>query len=178
MINRYFLPLLKSGRRRSLLRGLAIFPALYCLPKRLVSASDPTTEAALLHAFHDTAQILTGKTFSLSLAKRAYVALARVDNGFPHRAQALSRFLYANGVTNADAFKVHRALSESLRQDALAIVSSLYLGYAGVAKWGVAKDGTQFVTYTEALMHRFSTRYTPIPSYSRWNTGYWTRMPD
>ncbi len=83
----------------------------------------------------------------------------------------------ANSVTSAAAFKVHRGLSESLRQDALAIVSSLYLGYAGVAKWGVANDDSQFITYTEALMYRLSTGYTPIPSYSPWDTGYWTRTP-
>ncbi|WP_310631244.1 sugar dehydrogenase complex small subunit [Paraburkholderia sp.] len=158
-----------------MLSALAMFPALAIAPAH----AEPGAPVAAISQqdFHQLAQFLTGKTLDGALAVRALDALLKVDAQFGAKAAAISRYIATHSLADVDAFSQYAALPATIKADALAIISSFYLGYAGTAKSGAAHDNTQFVTYTQALMYRLTERYTPIPSYSRWGTGYWTTVP-
>jgi fructose 5-dehydrogenase small subunit len=179
---------LPNGARRAFiaqsgvtLGALAVFPSLAVSQAQVSPAAQAASSAASAAisdpAFHQLAEFLTGKTLDGALTVRTLQALKKVDPPFDAKAGAVSRYIAANTFTNIDAFTQHADLPAQIKADALAIVSALYLGYAGTARTGVAHDNTQFVSYTQALMYRLTNRYTPIPSYSRWGTGYWTTVP-
>ncbi|WP_321880952.1 sugar dehydrogenase complex small subunit [Paraburkholderia bannensis] len=173
---------LPDGARRAflshgglMLGALAVFPALAV--SQAQAGQDSPGAAISQQDFHQLAQFLTGKTLDGALAVRALAALMKVDAQFGAKAASISSYIAKNTLADVDAFSRHAVLPENIKADALAIIASFYLGYAGTAKSGAAHDNTQFVTYTQALMYRLTERYTPIPSYSRWGTGYWTTVP-
>jgi fructose 5-dehydrogenase small subunit len=127
--------------------------------------------------FNALCQLLTNKSLDMPLTTRALSALTAVDKAFTEKTMMLSSFIKKGNHTSIEALKAAPDFQGEIRQTALTIISSLYLGYAGTPRPDHAEDNTQFVTYTGALMYRLTYKYTPIPSYSRWSTGYWTSVP-
>jgi fructose 5-dehydrogenase small subunit len=160
--------------RRSFLLATALGVAATTFSAPWMSAG---AFAAASPQFHGLSEFLTGKSLDTTLTERAFSALSKVDSGFDAKAQALNAFIEQQSLANVDALSVAPGFTPELKATAMAIISSYYLGYAGTARPGKAHDDTQFVTYTQALMYRLTYDYTPIPSYSRWGTGYWTDLP-
>jgi len=123
--------------------------------------------------FHDISQFLTGKEIVPQLAERAWWALTNHDSSFGEKYQILRDFIAASNARTIDQLKTHKAFDTALRQTALAIISAYYLGYVGTPRSLRAHDDTIFITYTQALMYRLTYEQTPIPTYSRWESGYW-----
>ncbi|TMV86492.1 hypothetical protein FGG78_19795 [Thioclava sp. BHET1] len=124
-----------------------------------------------------TAQLLTGKAVDSDLASRAVSALTKVSADFPKDLAALQSFIGAHQISDIEALKATPAFQGKLRQTALDMIGALYLGYAGTPKALSATDDVEFVTYSQALTFQLTHPYTPIPSYSRWSTGYWAEKP-
>lgn len=127
--------------------------------------------------FHALSQFLTAKSLDATLTDRALSALTKVDAVFATQASQLADFIRQGGFNDIEALKTAASFNETYRSTALKIIASLYMGFAGTPRPGHAEDDTQFVTYTQALMYRLTYDYVPIPSYSRWSTGYWTSVP-
>ncbi len=164
-------------RRSFLIYSAAGLVSISLIPASESFAALPVSNVEEENEFNRLCRFLTGKDLSLSLTKRSFSALSHVDTDFEQRARELSAFIRRGHYASIEALKVDSKFDDHLRQTALSIISSLYLGYAGTARPDHSEDNTQFVTYTEALMYRLTYDYTPIPSYSRWSTGYWTSVP-
>ncbi|MGK3124257.1 sugar dehydrogenase complex small subunit [Candidatus Pantoea formicae] len=165
------------SRRHFLMYSGAGMMSLTLLPNLSTFASTPTIASNDGADFHQLCEFLTAKTLEPSLTQRAYSALSHVDDTFAQKAQQLAGLIHKGRYANIEALKVAPELTGEVKQTAMNIIASLYLGYAGTARPGHAEDDTQFVTYTQALMYRQTYAYAPIPSYSRWSTGYWTSVP-
>ena len=126
--------------------------------------------------FRSLSEFLTAKPISQSLADRAQIALATVNPGFAQKVSGLISFLKSVNAASIDAIKDDPRFAGQLKTDALTIVSAYYLGFAGTPDSAKAEDNTVFITYTAALMYRLTYEHTPIPSYSRWGTGYWSTL--
>lgn len=127
---------------------------------------------------HHIAQLVTGKTIAPSLAQRLADALTTIDADFPNKLARLSAFIANKQVTDIEALKVTAGFEGELKTTAQAIISGLYLGYVGEPVMLSSQDNVQFVTYTGALTWQLTTGYTPVPSYSRWGSGYWQYLPE
>lgn len=137
-------------------------------------ALNAAAERAILPAdFQTVSHFLTGKEISPMLAQRAWAALAGHEADFAGRYGALRDFIRRAGAANIDVLKNNKAFQGALRQTALTIISAYYLGYVGTPRPLRAHDDTVFITYTQALMYQLTYERTPIPTYSRWDTGYW-----
>lgn len=164
-------------RRKFLVYSAAGLVSMSLLPAAASLAATAGSQDIEERTFNRLCQFLTGKELQLSLTQRAFSALNQVDKEFGRKATALAMFIKNGQFASIETLKVAAELKDELRATALNIIASLYLGYAGTARPDHAEDDTQFVTYTEALMYRLTYDYTPIPSYSRWSTGYWTSVP-
>jgi Membrane bound FAD containing D-sorbitol dehydrogenase. len=151
--------------------SLTLLPNLSAFANTPVISSDDGTD------FHQLCEFLTAKTLEPALTQRALSALNQVNGAFSQQAQQLAALIHNGRYASIEALKVAPDFIGKAKQTAMNIIASLYLGYAGTAQPGKAEDDTQFVTYTQALMYRQTYAYTPIPSYSRWSTGYWTSVP-
>lgn len=127
-------------------------------------------------AFQKLSEFLTGKQISAELAARASEALVKVDPSMSQRLETLSTFVDAKAATTIDALKNDPEFSGDLRDTAMTIISAYYVGFAGTPRPGHAQDDTVFITYTQALMYQVTYEHTPIPSYARWGTGYWSSL--
>lgn len=165
------------SRRHFLVYSGAGLMSLTLLPNVSVFAESTAMGETGGTRFHQLCEFLTGKELQMSLTERAFSALSKVDSQFGPLAENLASLIHQGRYASIEALKVAPEFSEETRRTAMNIIASLYLGYAGTARPGHAEDDTQFVTYTQALMYRQTYKYTPIPSYSRWSTGYWTTIP-
>ncbi|WP_185929235.1 sugar dehydrogenase complex small subunit [Klebsiella sp. 2680] len=137
-----------------------------------------TGEATGGSDIHHIAQLVTGKTIAPSLAQRVAEALTTIDADFPQKLARLSAFIANKQVTDIETLKVTAGFEGELKATAQAIISGLYLGYVGEPVMLSSEDNVQFVTYTGALTYQLTTGYTPVPSYSRWGSGYWQYLPE
>ncbi|MBF9000855.1 sugar dehydrogenase complex small subunit [Vibrio nitrifigilis] len=124
------------------------------------------------------AALLTAKPIDPALAARASEALAKVDPQFPAHFSDLATFLKDHHITSLEELKVQPAFTGQIKTTAQSIISAFYLGYVGTPVAHSSEDNVEFVTYTQALTYQLTKPYTPIPSYSRWQTGYWEHVPN
>lgn len=123
-------------------------------------------------------RLVTGKNIDDALASRAIRLLIEQDNTFHTSLTALSAFITDNKVTSIDTLKTLPGFSGDIRTAAQKIISAIYLGYIGTPKAHAAHDNVKFVSYTQAQVYSLTKEYTPIPSYSRWQSGYWEFLPE
>lgn len=165
-----------SRRSFLLYSGVSLMAlSLFRSPDALASLTQPDLKAE--EQFRRLCEFLTAKELDLSLTSQAFSALTKVDAKFNDKAASLADFIRNNKVVDIEALKAFPSFTAGIRETALNIIGSLYMGYAGTPRPGQAEDDTQFVTYTQALMYRLTYEFTPIPSYSRWSTGYWSTLP-
>lgn len=163
------------SRRRFLLYSGAGLLSLALLKGRNAWAAPLSLNGSEEEKFHQLCQFLTVKELNASLTVRALAAFSKVDAGFGAQAASLGAFVQREGFSDIEALKNAPQFTGELKKTALTIISGLYLGYAGTPQ-ASAEDNTQFITYTQALMYRQTYDHTPIPSYSRWSTGYWEHL--
>ncbi|MHB8284706.1 MAG: sugar dehydrogenase complex small subunit [Caulobacteraceae bacterium] len=126
---------------------------------------------------HPLAQLLTGKPLDPWVVARATSVITSQNPNFPADATALAGFIKTNNIADIEALKVDPRFAGKMHDTAKLLISALYLGYVGTPGDASAHDGVQFVTFTDALTFRLTHDFTPIPSYSRWGTNYWTTVP-
>jgi len=124
------------------------------------------------------ASFLTGKSVDAALAQRAGSAIGKIDQTYPQALAKLQAFIAANNIADVESLQDAPGFDDELRGTARTLISALYLGYAGTPKGQSATDDVQFVTYTQALTYQLTYPFTPIPSYSRWSSGYWAHLPE
>lgn len=124
------------------------------------------------------ASLLAGKDVDPILVARAESALKISDEGFSEGFAVLAHFISANGITDSRSLDAAPGFDGELRETAKTLLKALYLGYTGEPQAHVANDGVQFVTFTQALGFQVTSPFVPIPSYSRWRSGYWAALPD
>lgn len=123
-------------------------------------------------------EFLAAKPVDAVLASRSGSALTKIDGTFPKRAAALADFIAGNRITDVEALKIAPDFTGELKTTAQELLSALYAGFAGDPKPLSAVDNVEFITFTGALTYQLTHKYTPIPSYSRWQTNYWEHLPD
>jgi len=167
------------SRRNFLVFGGAAAAAAHFAPVITARAAVETAgglAASVGGDFYRISQFLTGKEMAPLLAERAWWALTNHDSAFAGKYEALRAFIAASRARTINELKTDKAFSPALRQTALAIISAYYLGYVGTPQSLHAHDDTIFITYTQALMYRLTYDKTPIPTYSRWESGYWDSL--
>ena len=122
--------------------------------------------------------LLAAKPVDSTLAFRAGAALKATDPSFPDAFAALADFIENNGISDADALAKDSGFTPALQATAQKLLKAVYLGYAGEPKAHVAEDGVRFVTFSEGLAYQLTEPHVPIPSYSRWGSGYWAELAD
>lgn len=123
------------------------------------------------------ANFLTNKTIKPILAIRTLEALTKINPNFPKEAIALSNLINTHKINDVEELKNHPLFDNHLKDTALKIISAFYLGYVGTPQPSSANDNVEFITYTEIETYKLTYLYTPIPSYSRWKTNYWSELP-
>lgn len=164
-----------TSRRSFILHSVALIGTFSVMPISSVFAEESPAKA--LNGMQQLAQFLTAKPIDAALAQRAGSALTITDANFPANLLKLADFIAKNGLASVDNLKTTPGFEGDLKTTAQQIISALYLGYAGDPVQLSAKDNVQFVSYTQALTYQLTKAYTPIPSYSRWGTGYWDKLP-
>ncbi len=157
--------------RRMFLLGSAAVLASAAVVSHPLSAIAQTSDAMSM------AELVTGKSIDPALASRAIEAITVNQPDFPQALEKLRAFAEENGITDVETLKTADGFDGDLKDTAKTLLSALYLGYTGTPKAHSSTDNVQFVTYTQALTYRLTEPYTPIPSYSRWGTGYWAELP-
>lgn len=122
-------------------------------------------------------QFLTGKGLDKALCDRAGSAITINNPNFFENLVKLQDFIKENDVSDVEALQTTPGFEGELRDTAKLLISALYLGYSGTPKAHSSVDDVQFVTFTQAITYQITHPYTPIPSYSRWGTGYWAHLP-
>ena len=167
------MPELKKISRRKFLTLTSVTVSASFIPVMNAQVLAQTTGAD----FQKLSAFLTGKEIKQELAQKAWDALLKVDNTFSEHYEKLRNFITSYNVKTVDDLQQHPDFKGELRQTAMTLISAYSLGYAGTARPVHAEDNTVFITYNDALMYSLTYHYTPIPSYSRWGTGYWSYVP-
>ncbi len=144
------------------------------LPVGAHAAGAAATDVADLQKM---AHLVTGKQVDQALAERAGSAITENHPGFPAALAKLQDFAASNNITDVEMLKDAPGFEGDLKDTAKLLIGALYLGYSGTPKALSSVDDVKFVTYTQALTFQLTHPYTPIPSYSRWGTGYWAERP-
>jgi len=165
-----------STSRRSFITGSAALLGTFSVVPVSAIAFAKENSASVSN-MQEIAQFLTGKTIDSSLAERAGIALTKIDPDFTVQLLQLAKFIHAGKISDIEALKVAPGFEGEVRSTAQKIISALYLGYAGDPVMLSSEDNVQFVTYTQAITYQLTEKYTPVPSYSRWGTGYWEHLP-
>lgn len=126
---------------------------------------------------HQMAEFVTAKKIDPALAIRAGKAITKTDPAFPDHITNLNRFIKDHNLADIEALQTAPDFDGALKKAAQKLISALYLGYAGEPVMLSSEDNVEFVTFREALAYRLTKDYTPVPSYSRWSTGYWAHLP-
>ncbi|MDQ7996859.1 MAG: sugar dehydrogenase complex small subunit [Luteibacter sp.] len=174
-------PPINTGRRRLLISAGMIAAAGALLPwTRMAYGQSPAQASpAELDAFLTLGRRLTGHPeLPADVSARLFAALAAGDRNFGPQVTALIRAMDAAGIDDMHKFKGSAVDADpALKALAVSIVSGWYLGYTGEPKGTGKDDGTQFITYTGALMFKPTIDVTVIPTYARAGTDYWSAAP-
>ncbi|QHI96078.1 hypothetical protein GT348_07355 [Aristophania vespae] len=168
------------SRRHFILSSTAVMGAgiVLSFPKlTLAQETNNNAKDKSITNIHHMAEFVTAKKISPSLAQRAGWAITKTDAQFPDHIEALAEFITKNNITDIEALQDAPGFDGDIKIAAQKLISALYLGYAGQPVELSSEDNVEFVAYREALTYQLTQKYTPIPTYSRWSTGYWAHLP-
>ena len=165
------------NRRHFLASGMVLAGA--ALLKPAISWADAASLTKEQQSFSQLAHFITGKEqLDPVVIQRAFDCLLKGDKDFLSQADNAFRAIKQAGLKSADDLNGHALLDNAeIAATLKQINSAFYLGYTGTPISARAKDDTQFVTYTDALMYPPTADATVIPSYSRGHTNYWVDPP-
>lgn len=163
------------SRRSFITSSAAILGAFTVAP--VFGLDITSSKANSLTGMQGIAEFLTAKKIDAALANKAGAALSKIDSEFTTHLISLANFIIKNNIQDIETLKSANGFEGDIKLTAQKIISALYLGYAGDPIPLSSDDNVQFVTYTQAITFKLTERFTPIPSYSRWGTGYWEHLP-
>ncbi|QGX92589.1 hypothetical protein EFZ10_13700 [Tatumella sp. TA1] len=163
--------------RRQFLISLSAVSGLAALSPVLSWSSTGSADSDTEHFYH-LSLLLTARTnLSHLVSSRALHCLTAEDKSFPQQITTLLHALREANITSSDQLNGHEMMQQPVGQTIRKIISAWYLGFTGTPISLRAKDSTQFVTFTDALMFQPTLDATIIPTYSRGHTNYWTQPP-
>lgn len=166
---------ISASRRSFLIKTTALLASFTLIPAHAVITAP--AGASVISQLQTTAQLLTGSQQDPQLITRAANALLKVNPHFAADLQQLSALIADNHITHSNDLKTSTQFEGKPQETAKAILSALYLGYAGQPVMLSSEDNVVFVAYAQALTYQLTRDFTPVPSYSRWQSGYWAHLP-
>ena len=164
--------------RRSFLSNTGIL-ATAALFRPVLSWADTPSLSPEQLSFVEFSHFLTNEVqLEEIIIERVYTCLVQGDAAFLTSALQTYQAIKKAGLSNADELNMHPIIDHPLYGAIIKkTVKAFYLGYTGELVGLSAKDDSQFVTYTGALMFKPTLDATVIPSYSRGKTNYWVNPP-
>lgn len=166
---------ISASRRSFLIKTTALLASFTLIPAHAVITAPAGT--SVISQLQKTAQFLTESQQDPQLISRAANALLKVNSNFAADLQQLSKLIEDNKINNVNELKTSKLFEGKPQQTAKDILSALYLGYAGTPVMLSSEDNVVFVAYAQALTYQLTKDFTPVPSYSRWKSGYWAHLP-
>lgn len=165
------------NRRHFLASSMVLAGAAILSPA--IAWADAASLTKEQQAFSQLAHFITGKPqLDEVIIQRAFDCLTAGNKAFLQQAETAFNAIKQAGLKTADDLNGHALLDNAeIAATLKQINSAFYLGYTGTPISARAKDDTQFVTYTDALMYPPTADATVIPSYSRGHTNYWVNPP-
>ncbi|ARU93964.1 sugar dehydrogenase complex small subunit [Tatumella citrea] len=168
---------ISASRRSFLIKITALLASFTLIPAHAVITTPADVGASVISQLQTTAQFLTESQQDPQLIIRAANALLKVNSNFAGDLQQLSSLIADNHIANLKDLKTSNLFEGKPQQTAKDILSALYLGYAGTPVMLSSEDNVVFVAYAQARTYQLTKDFTPVPSYSRWKSGYWAHLP-
>ncbi len=166
---------ISESRRSFLIKTTVLVASFSLISPGAIAITLP--EHSVITQLEITAAFLTEKPQDPALIERAAHALLKVNPNFATELETLANLISENKFITTENLKTSKLFEATNQQTAKDILSALYLGYAGQPVMLSSADNVEFVAYAQALTYQLTYPYTPVPSYSRWQSGYWAHLP-